>query len=84
MVEKGFNSDINIKGQSYHVQSEDRGFRRAYMVIQVFKSGLLVKTTKIPYAEVLPETLWEDSLCVEQALKAQHSLALKNLISGER
>jgi len=68
---KGYNSDINIKGVNYHVQTEDWGQNNPYLVTRIFKQGAVIKTFKTPYSEILPNAHY-DSSTLEQALKAQH------------
>ena len=68
---KGYNSDIQIKGINYHVQTEDWGRDNPYLVTRVFKQGAVIKTFKTPYTEVLPNAHY-DHVLLENALKLQH------------
>ena len=82
-MEKGFNSDIQVKGVQYHVQTEDWGPIKPFIVSQVFCSGAIVKSIKITYEEVLKEGPRSDARAVRLALRQQHQEILDLLISGQ-
>ena len=67
----GHNTDIEIQGIQYHVQSEDWGVANPYIVTRVFRQGAVIKTIKTPYGQILPNQ-HHDSLILAQALKLQH------------
>jgi hypothetical protein len=76
-MQKGFNSDLNVKGQKYHVQTEDWGYQNPFLVSRVFRNGAVVKTIKTAY-----ETS-NTSDAIQRALRAQHTLVVEKLVSGE-
>jgi hypothetical protein len=88
-MQKGFNSDVNVRGQKYHVQTEDWGFKNPYLVSRVFLNGAVVRTVKTSYQEVLrqPISLVEETRIfgesIQQALRQQHTLVVEKLLSGE-
>ncbi|HPI40931.1 MAG TPA: hypothetical protein PLJ21_09005, partial [Pseudobdellovibrionaceae bacterium] len=49
---KGFNSDIFVRGEKYHIQTEDWGNGNPFIVTRVYRSGAVIKTTKTPYQEI--------------------------------
>lgn len=49
---KGENSDLFIKGNNIHVQTEDWGPEKAVLVSRVFKNGSVHKTFKLPYDKI--------------------------------
>ena len=51
---KGYNSDVSVNGNTYHVQTEDWGQGNPFLVSKVFRDGEVLRSIKIPYAEVLP------------------------------
>ncbi len=83
-MQKGFNSDVNFKGQKYHVQTEDWGFQNPYLVSRIFRQGAVLRTIKTSYTEILldptPRTQ-EDA--IQQALRSQHTLVVEQILSGE-
>ncbi len=68
---QGFNSDITVKGQSYHIQTEDWGQNNPYLVTRIFKQGAVIKTFKTHYSEVLLTQNFEPNV-LSLALKNQH------------
>src|SRR3954464_8076979 len=75
-VEKGFNSDIAVKGIHYHVQTEDWGTHNPYIVSRIFRSGAVVKTVKTPYGLVLANRSFAGPQPILLAMKEQHSQIL--------
>lgn len=82
-MQKGFNTDIQLLGISYHVQTEDWGQNNPYLVSKVFSSGAVVKSLKIPYETVLPETVGLNAEAIRLAMKVQHQKILDLLVSGQ-
>lgn len=76
---KGFNSDISVKGETYHVQTEDWGQENPFIVTRVFKSGAVIKTFKTPYKDILPNSHY-DGLVIEQSMKLQHFRILDQIM----
>jgi hypothetical protein len=82
-MEKGFNSDIMIKGQSFHIQTEDWGPSKRFLVSQIFKEGAVFKSFKIPYEDVLKDGPRSDREAIKLALRQQHTRILDQLVSGQ-
>jgi hypothetical protein len=82
-MQKGYNSDINLQGSQYHVQTEDWGSGNPFFVTQVFRSGAVVRTFRIPYTKVLPHGLSSDAQSIRIALETQHKSILDLLVSGQ-
>lgn len=82
-MQKGFNSDIQVKGKPYHVQTEDWGAQNPFVVTRVFCSGAVIKTIKTPYAEALRGGPSSQIEAVKLALRQQHHRILDQLISGQ-
>ena len=81
---KGFNSDILVGGQAFHVQSEDWGFEKQLLTTAVFKNGAVVKKVKLTYTEVLAKSpLANKQEVLHLALKRQHYQVLDQLTRGD-
>ena len=52
MVEKGFNSDISVRGFQYHIQTEDWGAEYQYIMTKVFRNGEVVRSFKTTYKDI--------------------------------
>lgn len=82
-VQKGFNSDVQWQGTSYHIQTEDWGRLNPYVVSQVFRNGAVVKSIKTSYVEILPKGPASDIKSIQLAMKIQHQEILDLLLSGK-
>lgn len=82
-MQKGFNSDIQIKGFTFHVQTEDWGHENPFIVTKVFRQGAVIKTIKNPYSTVLKEGPVNDTQALVLALKKQHTDTIDDLILGK-
>lgn len=83
MVHQGFNSDINVRGKMFHVQTEDWGAQNPYVVSRIFCNGAVVKTIKTPYENVMKNGSLYHGEAVKNAVKKQHSDILDQLFSGQ-
>lgn len=48
----GENSDLYINGHKVHVQTEDWGGDKQYLMSRVFKNGSVFKTFRLAYAQI--------------------------------
>ena len=48
------NTDLKIKGENIHVQTEDWGLQHKKIVSRVFKHGQMIKSFEVPYNEIDP------------------------------
>jgi hypothetical protein len=48
----GENSDLFIKGQRLHIQTEDWGAKDQSLVCRIFKNGAVIKTYRLPYEKI--------------------------------
>ncbi len=82
-MQKGYNSDVEISGASYHVQTEDWGLKNPFIVTQVFKNGAVIKNIKTPYQQALSRGPVSDERAIRLAMKDQHQKILDHLLSGQ-
>jgi len=82
-MQKGFNSDLQVRGKSYHIQTEDWGQQNPFVVTRVFCGGAVLKTFKTPYAEALRGGPTNQAEAVRLALRQQHHRILDQLLSGQ-
>ncbi len=86
-MEKGFNSDLTVRGAVYHIQTEDWGFENPYLVTRVFLSGAVIDSVKTPYSDVLRSRnaflLLRNkvamSAALQDAMRSQHEQILSTL-----
>ncbi len=83
IVQKGFNSDLNIGTSHVHIQTEDWGKANPFIVTKVFKNGAVVQSIKTPYGSVLPFGPVSDDQAIRLAMQEQHQKILDSLLSGQ-
>ncbi len=81
-MQKGFNSDIVVRGQNYHIQTEDWGLSNPFLVTRIFCNGAVLKTVKTSYDSVLKSESARTEEAIKNALRKQHSKIIDNLMSG--
>ncbi len=79
---QGYNSDVEVEGHAFHVQTEDWGYDNPYIVSRVYKNGAVLKSIKTPYSDFLYTFLMDDSELIKEALRRQHQKILDLLLSG--
>ena len=77
----GFNHNIRYKDHIYHVQTEDCGRKKGYLVTLLYRGGHILGSKKVSYADVLESD--EVELVVEELMKVQHKDMMRRLTSGE-
>jgi hypothetical protein len=81
-MQKGFNSDITVRGQKYHVQTEDWGLQNPFLVSRIFINGAVLKTIKIPHEQVFRSGSSQKEEAIKHALHRQHSSIIDTLMAG--
>ncbi|MBK9324520.1 MAG: hypothetical protein IPM97_16520 [Bdellovibrionaceae bacterium] len=82
-MQKGFNSDVTVRGQKFHVQTEDWGKRNPFLVSRIFCNGAVIKTIKTSYEAILQAGALRESESIKNALQRQHSDILDVLMAGK-
>jgi len=82
-MQKGMNSDVIYKGETYHLQTEDWGTTKAAIVTRVFRGGAVVKSVQTAYTEVLSPSQRRDPKAIRLAVHEQHQQILDLLLSGQ-
>lgn len=82
-MQKGFNSDLNVRGKKYHIQTEDWGHGNPFLVSRVFSGGAVLKTIKTSYTEALRGGPVNDEKALRQALQQQHTRVVDELMKNQ-
>lgn len=82
-MEKGFNTDIQLNGTKYHIQTEDWGLKHKLIVSQIYCSGAVVKSIKTSYEKIFSKGPKSDVQTIRLAIREQHNEILDLLISGQ-
>lgn len=76
----GLNTDIEYKGKTYHVQTEDGGIDSPVIVSLLFDRGAILASKKTSYADIIKADCLEE--IVRDLMREQHKGMLKDLVSG--
>lgn len=76
----GFNHNLQYKGKTYHIQTEDGGRENPNIVTHAFLGGVILDTVRQAYGDLLGRPDWEEALRVR--MKAQHLEEIRKLFSG--
>ena len=82
-MEKGFNSNVTLRGENFHVQTEDWGMANPYVVSRVYQSGAVLKSVKTSYSEILDGSYTPAMQAIRTAVRKQHEKILDQLVSGQ-
>lgn len=81
-MQKGFNSDITVRGQKYHVQTEDWGLQNPFLVSRIFCNGAVLRTIKVHHDDVFKSGSSQKDEAIRLALHRQHSKIIDTLMAG--
>ena len=77
----GFNHNLQYKGETFHVQTEDSGVANPHIITLLYRGGVILCSQKISYADILKMDCLE--VVVEELMKEQHKNMMRRLKSGE-
>lgn len=76
----GFNTDIDYKGVTYHVQTEDKGLSTPLILSLVYDRGTILASKRSPYDDLLSGE-FNEKLLIER-LQKQHRLICAAIQAG--
>ncbi len=77
---QGLNSDFYLNGKQYHLQTEDWGKEKPFLVTRLYCQGAVLKTLKRSYNDIFGTDLISSEV-VKIALKHQHEGFAKDFIA---
>src|SRR5581483_1041738 len=77
----GINTDIQHKGEVWHVQTEDGGPGNPIITTLLFKGGAIFSSKRTNYGEILQTASYQD--VVKELMKEQHKNMVRDLASGK-
>ena len=80
-MQPGLNSDIQVSGKTFHVQTEDWGRENPFIVTQIFSHGAVVKSYKTHYSEIIRD-IFPSEHSIRRAIEKQHIKILGQLSSS--
>ncbi len=80
----GYNNDVEHRGKTFHIQTEDRGANDDKIETQLFHGGAILDTKITAYSEHIEglEGKARDKK-IKSIMKASHRSLFKNLLAGE-
>lgn len=77
----GFNHNVNYRGSTFHVQTEDSGPQRPQLVTLLYHGGTIISSKKTLYSDIIKVDHLEK--VVEELAKEQHKGMLRSLTHGD-
>ncbi len=80
----GYNNDIEHRGKTFHIQTEDRGATDHRIETQLFHGGAILDTKITSYEELVEDLKGEKrDQKIQSVMKASHRSLFKNLLAGK-
>lgn len=77
----GYNQNVNYKGVTFHVQTEDNGVKNPYIITHVFISGNIIATKKTSYMDIVKIENLEKVL--RELMEEQQKEMVQKILNGE-
>jgi hypothetical protein len=77
----GFNTDVEYRGQVYHVQTEDKGVDNPVIESLIYKGGEILGSRKLPYSNILTDGY--DEKVIVQLMEEQHRNMIQEIRRGK-
>lgn len=80
----GYNNDVEHRGKTFHIQTEDRGASTDTIETQLFHGGAILDTRITTYTELVEGLSGKTrDKKIKSAMQASHRTLYKKLLSGE-
>ncbi len=76
----GFNTDVVYRGETFHVQTEEKGVNNPTIETLVYHAGEILLSRRISYSHLLNQKDMRDT--VKQMMKNQHDSVIGELKQG--
>ena len=77
----GFNTDIEHRGEVFHVQTEDKGEGNPIIESLIYKGGEILGSRKLPYSKILRKG-YDENLIVK-LMEEQHRNMIEEIRHGK-
>jgi len=78
-MQPGYNHNVNYKGITFHIQTEDSGVNNPHIITLLYVGGNIIHRKKISYADIITHERLQD--VVRELMQDQHKQMLKDLKS---
>lgn len=81
----GYNNDVQYRGKTFHIQTEDRGEPALQIETQIFHAGAILDTRIVSYEEIFnnAENKSVRNRNIKTLMQTTHRELYRNLLSGE-
>ncbi len=81
----GYNNDVQHRGKTFHVQTEDRGMHAKQIETQIFCSGAILDTRIVSYADLIEGVtgIDERNKAIKTLMQNTHRELYKRMVAGE-
>jgi len=76
----GYNHNVNYKGITFHIQTEDSGVNNPHIITLLYVGGNIISRKKISYADIIKHERLQD--VVRELMQDQHKQMLRDLKNG--
>ncbi len=76
----GYNTDVKVKDEIFHVQTEDKGLNNPYIETLVYLNGEIIHFRRLSYAHVLIAD--HRNKVIKSMMKTQHESVIEELKKG--
>ena len=76
----GFNTDIEHRGEVFHVQTEDKGVDNPLIESLIYKGGEILGSRRLPYSEILSNGY--DEKAIVKLMEEQHRNMIQEIRRG--
>ncbi len=73
----GYNHNVNYKGVTFHIQTEDSGVNNPHIITLLYVGGNIIHRKKVSYEDIIKHERLQD--VVRELMQDQHKQMLKDL-----
>ncbi len=80
----GYNNDVQHRGKTFHIQTEDRGMSSKQIETQIFHAGAILDTRIVSYEDLLDASdKAKQNKSIKGLMQTTHKELFRNLMSGQ-
>ena len=76
----GFNTDVKLRGLTYHVQTEDKGTTNPLIETLVYRGGEILASRRLPYGDLVKD---HDEPTITKLMEDQHKGMIMEIRRGK-
>jgi len=76
----GFNTDVKVRGLTYHVQTEDKGSANPLIETLVYRGGEILASRRLPYGDLVKS---REEASITKLMEDQHKGMILEIKRGK-